>query len=82
MCIDYIDLNEAYPKDPYRLPSIDGLVDATFGFHFLSFMDTYSGYNQIPMYLLDEEKMVFITPMVNYCYKVMPFVLKNVGATY
>ena len=56
MCIDYTDLNKACPKDPYPLPSIDGLVDAASGFCFLSFMDAYLGYNQIPMHLLGEEK--------------------------
>ena len=45
-------------------------------------MDAYSGYNHIPMHPLDEEKMTFITHMVNYCYKVMLFELKNPGATY
>ena len=63
------------------MPSIDGLVDVASGFHFLTFMDTYLGYNQIPMHPLDEEKTTFITPMANYCYKVMPFGLKNVGAS-
>ena len=82
MCVDYTDLNKACPKDSYPLPSIDGLVDAASGFRFLSFLDAYSGYNQIPMHPLDEEKTTFITPMGNYCYRVMPFGLKNVGATY
>ena len=45
-------------------------------------MDAYSGYNQIPMHPLDEEKTAFITPVVNYHYEVMPFGLKNAGATY
>ena len=45
-------------------------------------MDAYSRYNQIPMHSLDEENIVFITPIANYCYKVMPFGLKNAGATY
>ena len=82
MCVDYTNLNKACPKDPYPLPSIDGLVDAVSGFRLLTFMDTSSGYNQIPMCHLDEEKTAFITPMANYCYKVMPFGLKNAGATY
>ena len=82
MCVDYTDLNKACLKDPYPLPSINGLVDAAFGFRLLTFMDAYSGYNQIPMCHLDEEKTAFITPMANYCYKVMPFGLKNAGATY
>nr|XP_025661621.1 uncharacterized protein LOC112757229 [Arachis hypogaea] len=46
------------------------------------FMDAYSGYNQIPMHRLDEEKTAFITPDRTYCYTVMPFGLKNAGATY
>ncbi|RDX74952.1 hypothetical protein CR513_45231, partial [Mucuna pruriens] len=50
MCIDYTDLNKACPKDPYPLPSIDRLVDGVAGFTLLSFMDAYSGYNQIWMH--------------------------------
>nr|XP_025678020.1 uncharacterized protein LOC112777850 [Arachis hypogaea] len=64
------------------LPNIDGLVDAASGHRYLSFMDAYSGYNQIPMHRLDEEKTAFITPDGTYCYTVMPFGLKNAGATY
>ena len=45
MCIDYTNLNKAYPRDSYPLPSIGGLVDAASGFRFLSFLDAYSGYN-------------------------------------
>jgi len=47
MCVDYTDLNKACPKDTYPLPSIDRLVDSTSGFEMLSFLDAYSGYNQI-----------------------------------
>ncbi|RVW75645.1 hypothetical protein CK203_055247 [Vitis vinifera] len=47
----------------------------------LSFINTFSGYHQIPMFQPDEEKIVFVTPHRLYCYKVMPFGLKNVGAT-
>ena len=48
----------------------------------LSFMDTFSGYNQIRMAKEDQEKMAFIIDHALYCYKVMPFGLKNAGATY
>ncbi|RDX80914.1 hypothetical protein CR513_38470, partial [Mucuna pruriens] len=82
MCIDYTDLNKACPKDPYPLPGIDRLVDSVAGFTFLSFMDAYSGYNQIRMYPKDEEKTAFITNEGAFCYQVMPFGLKNAGATY
>ncbi|QHN81493.1 Transposon Ty3-I Gag-Pol polyprotein [Arachis hypogaea] len=82
MCVDYSDLNKACPKDSFPLPNIDAMVDAVAGYRFLSFMDAYSGYNQIPMQKFNEEKMAFITPGGTYCYRVMPFGLKNVGATY
>ncbi|RDX82506.1 hypothetical protein CR513_36693, partial [Mucuna pruriens] len=61
MCTDYTDLNKVCPKDPYPLPNIDRLVDSVSGFEFLSFMDAYSGYNQIKMHPDDEEKTAFIT---------------------
>ncbi|RDX90076.1 Retrovirus-related Pol polyprotein from transposon 17.6, partial [Mucuna pruriens] len=82
MCTDYTDLNKACPKDSYPLPSIDRLVDNVAGFTFLSFMDAYSGYNQIRMHPQDEEKIAFITDEGAFCYKVMSFSLKNAGATY
>ncbi|RDX95803.1 hypothetical protein CR513_21624, partial [Mucuna pruriens] len=82
MCTDYTDLNKACPKAPYPLPSIDRLVDGVAGFALLIFMDAYSGYNQIWMHPQDEEKTAFITDDGAFCYKVMPFELKNAGATY
>ncbi|RDY04815.1 hypothetical protein CR513_11419, partial [Mucuna pruriens] len=82
MCTDYTDLNKVCPKDPYPLPNIDRLVDNVSGYEFLSFMDAYSGYNQIIMHPGDEEKTAFITDSGAFCYKVMPFGLKNAGATY
>ena len=80
--MDFTDLNKACPKDCYPLPKIDLLVDATVGHSLLSFMDAYSGYNQIRMHPDDEEKTSFITDQGTYCYRVMPFGLKNAGATY
>ena len=49
MCVDFTDLNKACPKDSYPLPRIDQLVDSTAGHQLLSFMDAFSGYNQIKM---------------------------------
>ncbi|XP_016165249.1 uncharacterized protein LOC107607864 [Arachis ipaensis] len=82
MCVDFTDLNKACPKDAYPLPCIDTLVDNSCGYGTLSFMDAYSGYNQILMHPSDQEKTAFITEYGNYCYNVMPFGLKNAGATY
>nr|KYP76975.1 Retrovirus-related Pol polyprotein from transposon 17.6 [Cajanus cajan] len=82
MCTDYSNLNKACPKDAYPLPCIDRLVDGASGHGVFSFLDAYSGYNQIKMHPTDEEKTAFITENANFCYRVMPFGLKNVGATY
>ena len=82
MCVDYRDLNKASPKDDFPLPHIDMLVDNTAKFNVFSFMDGFSGYNQIRMALEDMEKTTYITPWGTFCYRVMPFGLKNAGATY
>ena len=81
-CIDFTNLNKACPKDSFPLPRIDQLVDATVGHELLNFIDVYSGYNQIPMYKLDEEHTSFIADFGLYCYRAMPFDLKNARATY
>ena len=82
MCVDFTDLNKACPKDSYPLPRIDELVDSTARHQLLSFMDAFSGYNQIRMCEDDQEKTSFVTSQGLFCYKVMPFGLKNAGATY
>nr|KYP54767.1 Transposon Ty3-G Gag-Pol polyprotein [Cajanus cajan] len=68
MCVDYTDLNKACPKGSYPLPSIDRLVDGASGHALLSFLDAYSGYNQIMMYPPDEVHTSFITDHANFCY--------------
>ena len=82
MFVNFKDLNKASLKDDFPLPHIDILVDNTARHALLSFMDDFSGYNQIKMAPEDMEKTSFITPWGTYCYKVMPLGLKNVGATY
>jgi len=82
MCVDFIDLNRACPKDSFPLPKIDQLVDSMAGHELLTFMDAFSGYNQIRMKKEDQEKTAFFTSQGLYCYRVMPFGLKNAGATY
>jgi len=61
---------------------MDRLVDKVADQKILSFLDAYSGYNQISMHPKDKEKMTFMTVDANYYYEVMPFDLKNAGATY
>ena len=82
MYVDYTDLNKACPKDCFPLPRIDQLVDSTSSHELLSFMDAFSGYNQIKMNPKDQVHTSFITSFGTYCYRVMPFGLKNAGATF
>ena len=75
-------MNRASLKDSFPLPQIDLIVDATVGHELLSFMDAFSSYNQIKMDPSDQEKTSFVIGQGTYCYQVMPFRLKNAGATY
>ena len=80
ICVDFTDLNKTCPKNSFPLLRIDQLVDSTAGHKLLTFMGAFSGYNQIKMAKEDQEKTSFIISQGRY--KVMPFRLKNAGATY
>ncbi|XP_075665044.1 uncharacterized protein LOC142634638 [Castanea sativa] len=81
-CVDFRNLNKACTKDEFPLPNIDLLVDSIVGSSMFSFMDGYSGHNQIRMATKDAEKTAFRTPIGNFYYTVIPFGLKNARATY
>lgn len=82
MCIDFRDLNKACPIDHYPLPWINQLVDSTAGCALLSMMDAPQGYHQILLHPENRSDVSFFTSSGTYCYTVMTFGLKNVGATY
>ncbi|KAL2526670.1 Uncharacterized protein Adt_11724 [Abeliophyllum distichum] len=82
VCIDFSYLNQVCLKDSFSLPRINQLVDATVDYKMLSFMDTYSRYNQIVIFAGDQERTSFITDQGLHCSKMMPFSLKNAGAMY
>ncbi|GKV06462.1 hypothetical protein SLEP1_g18360 [Rubroshorea leprosula] len=82
MCIDFTNLNDACPKDPHPLPNVEKLVERAAGHEWMSFFDASSGYHQVQLLLDDQEKTAFYAGDAIYCYVMMPFGLKNVGATY
>ena len=82
LCINFTDVNRVCPKDSFPLPRIDLIVDATAGHVLLNFIDDFSRYNHIRMDPSDQENTSFVTGQGTYYYQVMPFGLKNVGATY
>ena len=84
VCIDFRDLNAATPKDDYPMHVAEMLVDSADGHEYLSMLDGYSRYNQIFIVEEDVSKIAFPCPeaLGTYEWVVMPFGLKNVGATY
>jgi len=80
--MDFQDLNGARPKDDFPVPVTELIIDSTTGHEALSFMDYTTGYNQIQMAPKAQEATTFRTTKGIFCYKVMPFGLKNAGATY
>lgn len=82
VCLAFMDLHKACPKDSFTLPKIDKLVDSTAESELYSFCVAFSGYKQIRMHPDDQEKNAFIKNLSLYYYKVVPFELKNAEATY
>lgn len=68
MCVEYTNLNKAWPEDCYPLLRIDSLVDSTVGYQYLSFLDAFWGYHQIKMDLQDQTHTSFRTASAIYCY--------------
>jgi len=75
-------MNVVCPKDEFPLLFTDVMIDNSCSFERMSFMDGFLGYNQIKMYPKDEKHISFRMSLGVYCYTVMPFGLKNTGATY
>ncbi|GKV46505.1 hypothetical protein SLEP1_g53487 [Rubroshorea leprosula] len=82
MCIDFTNLNEAYAKDPHPLPNVEKLVERAAGHAGMSFLDANLGYHQVQLLLDNQEKTAFYAGDAIYYYVMIPFGLKNAGATY
>ena len=84
VCVDFRDLNVVTPKDMYVMPFPNMLVDSTRNNELLSFMDGFSRYNQILIVVDDISKIAFrcLGSLGTFEWPVMPFILKNAGATY
>ena len=82
VCVDFIELNRATLRDYFPLPFIDQALDTLSRKQYFSFLDGYNGYNQIHIALEDQEKTTFTCPWGTFAYKVLPFDLCNVPATF
>jgi len=82
VCVDYRDVNHAFPKDNYPIPLINQIIDECAGCEIFSFMDGFSNYNQINIHLEDQSKIAFIFPLSTFPYRKLPFGLKDVGEAF
>ncbi|GKB77398.1 reverse transcriptase domain-containing protein [Tanacetum coccineum] len=77
VCIDYQKLNDATRKDHFPLPFMDQMLERLAGNEYYCFLDGFSGYFQIPIDPLDQEKTTFTCPYGTFAYRRMPFGLCN-----
>ncbi|GJR99322.1 reverse transcriptase domain-containing protein [Tanacetum coccineum] len=82
VCIDYRKLNDATRKDHFSLPFMDQMLERLAGNEYYCFLDGFSGYFQIPIDLLDQEKTTFTCPYGTFAYRRMPFRLCNALGTF
>jgi ribonuclease HI len=82
LCFDFRNLNKCSKKDNYPLSKMEHLLQRISGATVISFLDGFSGYNQIYVHPDDQEKTAFTTPWGTFMYAKMPFILMNVGATF
>jgi len=82
ICVDYRELNKAINKDHFPLPFIDQVLDDLVGKRFFSFLDGFSGYNQIQLCPEDHDKTTFTCPWGTFAYRVLPFGLCNAPTTF
>jgi hypothetical protein len=75
-------LNKATLRDHFPLPFIDQVLDSLAGKKYFSFLDGFSGYNQINIALEDQDKTTFTCPWGTYDYRVLPFGLCNAPTTF
>ena len=82
-CVDYSKIGKVTTRDCYPLPRIETILDATEGSTWFSTHDLSSGYWQTAMCTRDgsDLKTAFTTEGGTYCFRVMPFGLRNSGAT-
>jgi hypothetical protein len=82
ICVDFLELNKATHTDYFPLPFIDQVLDTLSGKKYFSFLDGFSGYNQIQIALEDQENTIFTYHWGTYAYRVLPFRLCNAPTTF
>ena len=81
-CINLKKVNAATIRDHYPLPITDHVIERVAGAEAYSFLDGFSGYNQISIDPKDQHKMAFASERGTFAYRVMPFGLTNAPSTF
>jgi hypothetical protein len=82
ICVEFQELNKDAYRDYFPFPIIDQVLDTLSGKRYFSFLDGFSGYNQIQISPKDHDKTTFTYPWGTYAYRVLPFGLCNALATF
>jgi hypothetical protein len=82
MCVNFMSLNQACPKDNFPLPRISTLVNSAARCELLSLLDSFSGYHQIWMNQEHKEKTSFISPFRTNCFRRITEGLRNIRLTF
>ena len=82
MCVDFRNLNRASDKDNYPVPPMEHILQMVSGSEMFSLLDGFLGYNQVLVVDQDRIKTTFSTKWGTFAYRIMPFGLINVGATF
>ena len=82
MCVNLKKVNAATVRDHYPLPITDHVLERVAGKEAYSFLDGFSGYNQVSIDAKDQHKIAFATEWGIFAYRVMPFGLTNAPATF
>ena len=82
ICIDFRNLNKACQKKNFPLPPMEQILQIVAGSELISFLDGFSGYNQVLVHTDDQLKTTFRTKWGTYAYQKMPSGLINAGATF
>ncbi|GKE42291.1 reverse transcriptase domain-containing protein, partial [Tanacetum coccineum] len=80
--VDFTNINKACIREPHTLPAAEQKAEGLHKYRLKCFLDAYKGYHQIPIAEEDKEKTTFFTREGVFCYKRLPFGLKNAGSTY
>lgn len=82
VCVDYRKLNACTQKDHFPLPFSTLVLEEVGGHAHYTFMDGYTGYNQISIALQDIHKTAFTTHWDTFVWVVMSFGLCNASITF